>query len=124
MNAGIPVFAAANIKEQLDHIALADFDAFPYGVVVMSSDGMVIGYNVAESRLSGLAPDRVIGRHFFRDVAPCANNAVVAERFDAEEDLDDIVDYVFAFRLRPVQVQLRLIRVGNDPRRYLLVAPT
>lgn len=123
MPAEIPGFATANIKEQLDRLALADFDALPYGVVVMAPDGTAIGYNIAESRLSGLSPDRVIGRHFFREVAPCADNAIVAHRFDAEATLDAIVDYVFAFRLRPAPVQLRLIRHGDDPRRYLLVAP-
>ena len=49
----------------------------------MAHDCTVLRYNAAESRLSGLPSDRVIGRQFFREVAPCCNNARVAQRFGA-----------------------------------------
>jgi hypothetical protein len=53
-------------------------NALSFGVIGMALDGTVTSYNAAESHLAGLTPARVIGRHFFSAVAPCANNFMVA----------------------------------------------
>jgi photoactive yellow protein len=53
---------------QLTH---EEADALPYGLIVMDRNGVVVRYNQAESRLSGLAPSQVLGRNFFLDIAPC-----------------------------------------------------
>ena len=39
-----------------------EIDAVPFGVVAMDRSGVVTGYNLAESELSGLDPAAVIGR--------------------------------------------------------------
>ncbi len=31
----------------------------------------IVGYSRKQSALSGLAPEAVIGKHFFREIAPC-----------------------------------------------------
>lgn len=121
MSESLPAFDAPHLKDWLDRHDAHDFDALPYGVVAMTAEGITVGYNTAESVASGLGPERVIGRHFFRDVAPCANNAIVAHRFDVEPELDAIIDYTFAFRLRPRDVRLRLLQGGRLPQRYLLI---
>jgi len=77
-------------------------------------------YNKAESALSGLRPERVIGRHFFSAIAPCSNNYLVAGRFD-EAELDAIVDYVFTLRMAPTPVRLRLLRQPNARHMYMIV---
>ncbi len=119
----LPAFDSPQLKDWLDQHDASDFDALPFGVVAMTAGGIAVSYNAAESAFSGLRPERVIGRHFFQDVAPCANNALVAHRFDAAPELDVIIDYTFAFRLRPREVRLRLLQGGRLPQRYLLVEP-
>jgi photoactive yellow protein len=99
----------------------AALDALPFGVVAMAEDGVVTSYNAAESRLSGLTPSRVVGRHFFSAVAPCTNNFMVAHRFETEPMLDAIVDYVFTFRMQPTKVRLRLLKQPGGLRNYLVV---
>jgi photoactive yellow protein len=64
--------AAGNPVEDLSRISADKLDALPFGVIRLSGDGTIIGYSRGESALSGLAPEAVIGKHFFRDVAPCA----------------------------------------------------
>ena len=91
-------FAAPGLLHWLAHATPAQIDALPMGVVTMLPDTTVIHYNACEASLSGLTPARVVGRKFFADVAPCANNAMVAERFAASE-LDDTIDYVFTFKI-------------------------
>jgi photoactive yellow protein len=99
----------------------AMLNALPFGVIGMALDGTVISYNAAESHLAGLTPARVIGRHFFSAVAPCANNFMVAHRFETEPDIDDIIDYVFTLRMQPTRVRLRLLKQASYTHMFLVV---
>lgn len=105
----------------LEALSDAALDALELGVVRMTTDGKVVGYNRWESERAGLAAPNVIGRHFFESVAPCTNNFMVAERFASEPELDAIIDYTFTFRLRPTKVKLRLLRSSAAAHMYLLV---
>jgi len=60
--------------EEINVCAPDDLDALPFGVILLDKNLVVKGYNRAESTESGIRPERVIGRHFFDVVAPCANN--------------------------------------------------
>jgi photoactive yellow protein len=119
----------------LESVPLAEIDGLGFGLVVMDRDGIVVGYNQRESRLSGLPPAEVTGRNFFTDVGPCTNNYLVAQRYaDAGQhrdpnghsdpvDLDERLDYVFTFRMAPTPVRLRLLARKRSPRQYLAVQP-
>ncbi len=65
--------AAANGDpvEDLSDLEPQVFEALPFGAIQLAGDGTIVAYNRAESVLSGLAPEAVIGKNFFRDVAPC-----------------------------------------------------
>ena len=102
-------------------LATLDDDALdnvPFGVVRLDADDHVLSYNRWEATLSGLDPARVRGQHFFTQVAPCTNNFMVAERYK-ETEVDEVVDYVFTFRMQPTKVRLRLIVTASD--RFLCV---
>lgn len=57
--------------ESLLHLSPEEADALPYGLIVLDRSGVIVRYNAAESRLSGLAPSQVLGRNFFLEIAPC-----------------------------------------------------
>jgi photoactive yellow protein len=108
----------------LDRLEVADsaaLDSLPFGVIGMAPDGTVTSYNAAESRLSGLTPANVIGRHFFSAVAPCTNNFMVANRFETEVTIDEIIDYVFTLRMQPTKVRLRLMKHARHSKMFLAV---
>jgi photoactive yellow protein len=107
--------------DELLTTADAILDDEDFGVIAMDTDHRVVFYNRAESALSGLTPERVVGRHFFSEVAPCTNNFMVAYRFETEEQLDSTIDYVFTLRMTPTPVRLRLLRRPDANRRFLLV---
>lgn len=109
------------VYDELDASADASLDEADFGVIVLDDDHRVVFYNRAEAALSGLTPERVIGRHFFTEVAPCTNNFMVAYRFETEEELDATIDYVFTLRMTPTPVRLRLLRRSGAKRRFLLV---
>lgn len=103
-------FASPDLAAQLLKSAPAELDALPFGVVRMDTKGVVEFYNTFESRLSGMSPETVLGKHFFTEIAPCTNNFMVAERFASEPLLDATIDYVFTYRMAPTKVRLRLLR--------------
>ena len=60
-------------SEHLLSLNPQEADALPFGVITLDAEGNVLAYNKAESELSGLQPGRVVGRNFFRDIAPCTS---------------------------------------------------
>jgi len=116
-----PAFADPGLIDWLETTSDEDLDSLPFGVVGMTPDGIVVAYNRTESAIAGLRPERVIGRHFFSAVAPCANNYMVAERFVQEAELDATIDYVFTLRMAPTPVKLRLLKRPDGRRMYLIV---
>jgi hypothetical protein len=88
----------------LDAMSERERDALPFGVVGFGADTTVQTYNATEARLSGLDPA-----------------TVVAQRFEDEAELDDIVPYVLTLRMRPTKVRLRLLATAGILRRYVLI---
>lgn len=96
-------------------------DSLPFGVVGLSKAGLTEIYNATEARYAGMQSRKVLGQPFFLMAGVCMNNFLVAQRFEDSEVLDDIIDYVLTFRMRPTPVKLRLLKRPGLLRRYLLV---
>lgn len=64
---------AHSLSINIDHMSDAEVDSLPIGAIKVTTDGTIIFYNETESKLSGRKAKRVIGKNFFRDVAPCTN---------------------------------------------------
>jgi photoactive yellow protein len=103
---------------------LGTLDGLPYGVIGLSSDGLVEIYNATESKLAGLPSGRVLGGRFFENVAQCMNNFLVAQRFLDEPELDIIIDFVLTLRMRPTPVKLRLLQSKTAALHFVLVNRT
>lgn len=113
-------FEAPGILAELEAASEEELNAAPFGIVRMGADRAVVFYNHYESRLSGLSPGNVKGRNFFEDVAPCTNNFLVAQKFVDWVELDEVLDYVFTFRMRPTNVRLRLLKSAAASHAYVL----
>jgi len=107
--------------EEMEAANEAALDLMPFGVIGFMPDYLVTFYNAAESKAAGLSASRVVGKHFFHEVAPCMNNFMVAQRFEDEQKLDDIIEYVLTLRMRPTPVRLRLMKSTASTKRFLLV---
>lgn len=105
----------------LGTLTLSEFDALPFGVIGLGTNGDTEVYNAAESKLAGLRAETVIGQPFFRTIAQCMNNFLVAQRLADEPELDAFLDYVLTFRMRPTPARLRLLKSASASRRYVLV---
>lgn len=85
-------------------------NALPYGVVKMTHNGIIKGYNQAQSDLTTRLADDVIGQDFFNDVAPCTNHYMVSEQFKMHTTLDKMLHYTFSHNMIPTTVKLRLLK--------------
>lgn len=90
----------AGLLRQLDASKL---DTLPYGVVCVDSKGRILEYNDTEARMVGLERERVVGRNFFTEVAPCTRIQAFLGRFEDFVATDngfgvETFDFVFRFR--------------------------
>ena len=102
-------------------MSAATCDALPFGVIGLDRQGIARVYNATEARLAGLNAASVIGVPFFDAIAQCMNNYLVAQRFEDESELDDIIPFVLTLRMRPTKVRLRLLATDASPHRYVLI---
>lgn len=120
-----PRFTDADLLERLLGLSPEARDGLDFGVIGFDRSTQVVQYNAYESRAARLDPSRVLGKHLFIEVAPCMNNHLVAQRFEAAgldgRPLDETVPYVLTFRMRPTPVQLRLLARPDAAVRYVLV---
>jgi photoactive yellow protein len=118
-------FGQTNLLPALHSLSNHDLDQLDFGVIGFDDACTVRRYNAHESKASGLSPQRVLGLHFFDEVAVCMNNYLVAQRFEdaasGAGSLDDTIDYVLTLRMRPTPVRLRLLAAPGLDRRYVLV---
>lgn len=115
-----PAFNAPEFLPRLALLSNAELDCLDFGVVEMALDGTVLRYNRTESEQAGLAPEQVIGRNFFQEVALCCNNQHVAQRYE-QPSLDETIEYTFSFRMKITPVTLRMLKDAGATVMYLLV---
>ncbi len=117
----LPASDAPDLIERLEALSPTQIDQLPFGVIAFDPDERVTIYNNHESEFSGIDPRRVIGSNLFTEVAPCTNNYLVAERYRANDHLDERLSYVFTLRMRPTPVELRLLARPGASSRYMIV---
>ena len=99
-------------------------DTLPFGVICLDREGTIVRYNLAEARLARLDRSQVLGKSFFRRVAPCTATPEFEGRVRAFFNSDAPLDrfpYLFDFKFGAQQVDVELIRAPQPDRVYLLV---
>jgi signal transduction histidine kinase len=84
------------------------------GVMRLSAAGTVLACNPLERRFAGLGREEVVGRNFFREVAPCTVDTLLPARFARVADGRSAEEFVpCTFRLVKLGVRV-LIRLTRD----------
>ncbi|MBV6654523.1 MAG: PAS domain-containing protein [Mameliella sp.] len=113
-------FEATDLHSWLDQQERSSLDQLPFGVVKMETDGTITAYNKEESSYTGVNPEQAVGKHFFTEIAPCTNNFMVAGKYE-QGYVDETIDYIFTYVLKPTPVKLRLLKGEDSPNIYLVV---
>ena len=99
------------VLEGIDEMTESELDALPFGAIRLDAEGKVMAYNARESELTGRKKEKVIGRNFFTQVAPCTNVQTFAGRFRegvAKKEMHVIFPYRFDFEMAPRDVTVTL----------------
>ena len=92
----------------------SSLDDLPYGAIVVDPAGTILAFNRAESEATGIPRARVLGRNFFRDVAPCTSVRAFEGRFerfvaDATDEIEPF-EFVFPFASGAQRVTILFVR--------------
>ncbi|GAC1396940.1 MAG: hypothetical protein NVS2B8_18070 [Vulcanimicrobiaceae bacterium] len=93
-------------------------DELPFGAIVVDPDGTIREYNEYETRLSHFAKEAVVGKNFFRDVAPCtavhAFEGRMREFLRTSDQVSEKFDYFFPFHHGGVTVEITFLRLRHQ----------
>lgn len=97
--------------ERIERFGEPELDQLPFGAIRLDKDGTILRFNQAEVDLSGRKKEKVVGRNFFTDVAPCTNVQEFAGKFRegvSRGALHVVFPYVFDYEMEPRQVWVTL----------------
>lgn len=118
-------FEESSLGTLLSVMTNDQLDELEFGVIGFDAECLVKIYNKYESEATGLSVQSVIDTDLFLAVAICMNNFLIAQRFedalDETSELDDTIDYVLTFKMKPTRVKLRLISNPMLPFRFVCV---
>jgi photoactive yellow protein len=104
------------------------FRSLPTGVVVLDRDARVLLHGDVDALLTDLRPAEVLGKDFFRDIAPCTNVRRIGGRIrqaleDDAADLDEELDFAVnrPQGSRDVRIRMRKLRFAGRPVCVLLI---
>ena len=112
---------------QLAEMSRAELDALPYGAIRLSPFGTVLSYNATEARLAGRVPEQVLGRNFFRDVAPCTDVQEFHGQFTSLVRGGRSIFHEFSFDFPfdpPLRVHITFLRDRGDDSVWVLIEPS
>lgn len=112
--------------QTIDERSDVELDALPFGVIGLDEEGIVLRYNLYESRLARLDRNHVVGRHFFEQIAPCLGTSEFQERYRAfiaspDDTKSERFDFVFDFAFGAQHVTIELLRARGAQRYYLII---
>jgi photoactive yellow protein len=114
----------ADMNNAISTMSAEEIDWLPFGVIKVDRKGTILLYNAAEGRQAGFDPAKVIGRNFFRDIAPCTNRPEFIGRFlegVKTGRFDVTFGYEFGFPTRPAMVTVHLRNSLFDDAVWILI---
>lgn len=117
---------APELFKKIESMSEQELDALPQGVIHLDAEGRVLQYNAYEAKLAGLNKKNVIGKNFFKDVAPCTDVKEFYGRFRegvAARNLYCKFRYHFSFKHNPTDVTVTLFYSERDRSVWVFVQP-
>ena len=106
---------ADSIVAEIGLLSAEELDALPFGAIQLDATGKILAYNKTEEKISGRKREEVVGKNFFRDVAPCTRVQRVFGAFQhgvERKELNEVFDFTFRFPEGSRDVRIRMIQSG------------
>lgn len=117
-------FGKSDIDNVLGRMSAGEIDKLAFGAVELDKNGTVLKYNAAEGAITGRDPAAVIGKNFFRDVAPCTATSGFKGKFDAGvkgDNLNTMFEYVFDYQMKPTKVKVHMKKAISSGSYWIFV---
>lgn len=104
-------FGKSDIENVMSKMSDKDINTLAFGAIQLDAAGKIVTYNAAEGAITGRDPSAVIGKNFFKDVAPCTNTSKFKGVFDAGvkgDNLNTMFEYVFDYNMSPTKVKIHM----------------
>ena len=117
-------FGKDDIENVMSKMSPTEVDALAFGAVQLDAKGSILRYNAAEASITGRDAKAVIGKNFFRDVAPCTNSPTFKGVFDKgvrEDNLNTMFEYVFDYKMAATKVKIHMKKAISDGSFWIFV---
>ena len=117
-------FGKDDIQNVLSKLTAREVDQLAFGAVQLDGKGPVLQYNAAEASITGRDQKAVIGKNFFRDVAPCTSTPAFKGLFDKgvrEGNLNTMFEYVFDYNMAPTKVKIHMKKALSGDTYWIFV---
>ncbi len=104
-------FGSQDIENSLAKMNESDLDNLAFGAIQLDGDGNILQYNAAEGDITGRDPKEVIGKNFFKEVAPCTDSPEFFGKFKegvAAGNLNTMFEYTFDYQMTPTKVKVHM----------------
>jgi photoactive yellow protein len=120
----MPVIEKFNIDDVMGKLDRNEISNLPYGGVELDRNGVILFYNQAEGEMCNRDPRSVIGKNFFREVAPCTNRPEFRGRFDEIVNQGKsmaMFDYTFDYNMRPTRMSIQMKKSSQGDTVWIFV---
>lgn len=110
-------FGEENAANEIASKSNAEINELAFGAIRLDADGKILTYNSAEAAITGREPSDVIGKNFFKDVAPCTKTPAFEGLFRdgvAKGHLNVLFVYEFNYQMMPTQVRVQMQKSDDD----------
>ena len=117
-------FYKADIHNVLSKVSSHEIDKLAFGAVELDRNGTVLRYNATEGAITGRNPATVLGKNFFRDVAPCTSRPAFKGVFEAgvtANNLNTMFEYVFDYQMKPTKVKVHMKKAISGDNFWIFV---
>ncbi len=114
-------FGSSDMQNVLSKMTSNQIDGLAFGAVQLDGSGKILVYNSAEGGITGRDPKAVIGKNFFREVAPCTNSPEFHGKFKKGVDsgqLSAMFEYTFDYQMKPTKVKVHMVNDLSSKDKY------
>lgn len=107
----IVTFGKEDVENVLAKMSPRELDGLTFGAIQLDGKGTILAYNETEAGITGRSAKEVIGKNFFRDVAPCTDTPKFRGVFDAgvrDNNLNTMFEYVFDYKMAATRVKIHM----------------
>lgn len=107
----VVAFGKDDIENVLGKMSDKQINELAFGAIQLDAAGKILTYNAAEAGITGRRSTDVIGKNFFKDVAPCTNTPKFKGVFDTgvrQDNLNTMFEYVFDYNMTPTKVKIHM----------------